>query len=237
MQEFRSYLQSEFNRRKESNPAYSIRAFARYLNLDQSTLSKVFKGERHFNSETMAKCLERLKTPESILSEIKKTYETLQGDFEPLEEVMLDMMASWKYWAILEFLKIHSSPDESRIAEHFHIDVSETETILDHLKRLGFIDEKLKLLKPNNKWTDNYRTSEARRELQKGLLKLSLNAIDKYSVQDRYHGSLTVAIPKKRLPLIKTRISEFQEELGQYAQKDCPLDEVYQLTISFFPLS
>lgn len=240
MQEFRTYLQAEFHRRKENNPAYSIRAFARFLDIDQSTLSKFFKAERHFNSQTMEQCLNKLRTPETIQNELRTVQVTLCSEYQRLEESMLQMMSSWKYWAVLEFLKIHSSPSVEKIAENFHFEAQETEHILKKLEFLGFIrrsENKFILLKPNNKWSEKCKTSEARKELQRSLTSLSLVAIDKYSVEDRYHGSLTVAVPKKKLPEIKARISEFQEELGQFIQKDSGLDEVYQLTVSFFPLS
>lgn len=240
MQEFRSYLQSEFNRRKENNPAYSIRAFARFLDIDQSTLSKFFKADRQFNVVTMNHCLNRLKAPEAVQTQLNTVHDTLRGDYQRLEEVMLEMMSSWKYWAVLEYLKINDSHDVGRMAEYFHFNIRETEELLEKLVFLGFIrqiENKYQLLKPNNKWSDKSRTSEARKQLQKNLTSLSLDAIDKFTVEDRYHGSLTVAIPRKKLPEIKERISLFQEELGHFIQKDGGLEDVYQLTVSFFPLS
>jgi hypothetical protein len=42
----RSVLQAEFTRRKESNPRYSLRAFARSVGLDHSTVSQLIRGKR-----------------------------------------------------------------------------------------------------------------------------------------------------------------------------------------------
>jgi len=42
----RSVLQAEFSRRQQSNPRYSLRAFARSMGLDHSTVSQLLRGKR-----------------------------------------------------------------------------------------------------------------------------------------------------------------------------------------------
>jgi uncharacterized protein (TIGR02147 family) len=51
---FRGYLQEEFARRSRANPKYSVRAFARRLGLDHSTLSQVLRGKRRLPSRQLA---------------------------------------------------------------------------------------------------------------------------------------------------------------------------------------
>jgi transcriptional regulator with XRE-family HTH domain len=43
---FRTALKSEFRRRTERNPRYSLRAFARDLGSDHATLSQILRGRR-----------------------------------------------------------------------------------------------------------------------------------------------------------------------------------------------
>ena len=50
-------LKTEMARRLEKNPQYSIRAFARDLELDQSLLTRVFTGERRI-SERVKKIID-----------------------------------------------------------------------------------------------------------------------------------------------------------------------------------
>ncbi|HSS98764.1 MAG TPA: hypothetical protein VLK33_17135 [Terriglobales bacterium] len=42
----RSVLEAEFSRRKQTNPRYSLRAFARSVGLDHSTVSQLIRGKR-----------------------------------------------------------------------------------------------------------------------------------------------------------------------------------------------
>ncbi len=42
----RSILESEFTRRRRLNPRYSLRAFARSVNIEHSTLSQLLRGRR-----------------------------------------------------------------------------------------------------------------------------------------------------------------------------------------------
>jgi uncharacterized protein (TIGR02147 family) len=237
---FTNYLEQEYLQRKGQNASYSWRAFVRHLGVDQSTLSKCLKGDREFSWPTIEQCLQKLSAPNEVINRFKEEREILFSDYTELEEDHFAALADWKYWAILEYLKMDKSPSDCKLAERFHIEVEEVEKILLKLSKLGFIrkdDEEYKLLKPNNTWVDNAKTSCARKELQRKLAKLSQAAIDEVEVDSRYHGSLTVAIDKDKLPLIKEKISAFQAEIGQFLQKKSNLNEVYQLTISFFPLT
>jgi transcriptional regulator with XRE-family HTH domain len=42
----RAVVEDEFNRRKRTNPRYSLRAFARSVKLEHSTLSQLLRGKR-----------------------------------------------------------------------------------------------------------------------------------------------------------------------------------------------
>ena len=43
--EFRKFLQNEFLERIQRNPYYSLRAYAKFLTLNDSTLSKILNGK------------------------------------------------------------------------------------------------------------------------------------------------------------------------------------------------
>ncbi|HWY77986.1 MAG TPA: hypothetical protein VN281_20395 [Verrucomicrobiae bacterium] len=46
---FQQKLQAEFERRHQRNPRYSLRAFARYLGTDHSTLSQIIRSRRNLS--------------------------------------------------------------------------------------------------------------------------------------------------------------------------------------------
>jgi transcriptional regulator with XRE-family HTH domain len=52
--QFRERLQAEFAQRRRRNARYSLRAFARDLGTDHSTLSQLLRGRRAFSPHTVA---------------------------------------------------------------------------------------------------------------------------------------------------------------------------------------
>lgn len=61
--DFRQYLEDELNRRSQSSPRYSLRAFARHLEVDSSFLSKILNGKRTVTLRTIRMFGERLNMP------------------------------------------------------------------------------------------------------------------------------------------------------------------------------
>lgn len=237
---FSSLLQQEYNIRKKKNPSYSLRAFAKMLGVDQSSLSKFFKGERAFSHETIKHALGKLALDDFTKLQIEEDIKNRESEYLVPEEEVIKLLSHWKYWAILEFLKIDNTGNSQFMADRLGLSEKEVEASLEDLINQDFIsyhDGIYKLLKPNNNWISNQRTSDARKDFQKMLLQLSLDALKEVPIEYREHGSLTVAIDKKRLPEIKDKIRSFQKDLGKMVQRKGDLNEVYQLTISFFPIT
>jgi transcriptional regulator with XRE-family HTH domain len=59
-----SFLANELERRKRSNPKYSLRAFARQLALDASALSRLISGKQEFSVHLCRRILTKLKFSE-----------------------------------------------------------------------------------------------------------------------------------------------------------------------------
>jgi transcriptional regulator with XRE-family HTH domain len=66
---FRTALKSEFRRRSERNPRYSLRAFARDLGCDHGTLSQILRGRRSLSPRMVHEFGSRLRLAPSVLAE------------------------------------------------------------------------------------------------------------------------------------------------------------------------
>ena len=65
--DFRQFLEDELVRRSHTHPRYSLRAFARHLEVDSSFLSKILNGKRTVTMRTIRMFGERLNlTPEEL---------------------------------------------------------------------------------------------------------------------------------------------------------------------------
>lgn len=64
------YLQKEFSARRKRNPRYSLRAFAKSLQLDSSTLSKLLRKKRPLTLNLARALLRGLELDEAKKKEI-----------------------------------------------------------------------------------------------------------------------------------------------------------------------
>lgn len=65
--DFRQFLEDELARRTQNSPRYSLRAFARHLDVDSSFLSKILNGKRTVTVRTIRMFGERLNlTPDEL---------------------------------------------------------------------------------------------------------------------------------------------------------------------------
>lgn len=231
-------LQSEFVSRCKKNSAYSMRAYAKFIDVDQSLLSKVLRGERVLSIKNAQTVLLKLGFR---LSDLNSADKISRDEYIQLSHDIFAFISDWYHFAILELSKTKKfSTDPARIAKRLGIHVEEARGAIERLQRLGFVEiknSKWVLLKPNNNWTNNQVTTEARRSLQRSLLQKSIEAIDTISFTERDNGSLTVAVDKNRISEFKEKLAQVRTELGEYFQAKGDFNEVYQLVVAFFPLT
>ncbi len=243
LEQFRGALQREFIERAKKNSAYSLRAFAKNLGIDQSFLSKVLKGQRPITANLVATIGPKLGLKPQQVKKLFTEGTASMPNFLSLSDDEFDHLSEWHHFAILELSKtVNFNPSPKKMAQRLGLHVEEVRSALARLERLGFIriaDDKLQILAPNTTWTNTSSSTEARRQFQKKLLTKGLEAIEDTPFDLRENGSLTVAINKKRLPEFKEKLRLMRKELADFFQKDneLGLDEVYQLTVALFPLT
>jgi transcriptional regulator with XRE-family HTH domain len=66
---FQQMLRAEFGQRRQRNPRYSLRAFARYLGTDHSTLSQLLRSRRNLSPRMVRRLGERLRLGSEKISD------------------------------------------------------------------------------------------------------------------------------------------------------------------------
>jgi hypothetical protein len=66
---FRIVLQTELDRRRATNPRYSLRSFARWLSVDHSALSQILRGKRRLTARTVRALGRRMRLSPSAIAE------------------------------------------------------------------------------------------------------------------------------------------------------------------------
>jgi uncharacterized protein (TIGR02147 family) len=249
-QQFRLFLQQELLRRCEKNRSYSLRAFARSLDINVATLSTILSGKRAITARTIEKLGGLL---ELNPGEIQNFCAALKPDSEVLEtaepnylQLALDTfiaVSDWYHDAILELTHLRSfRPQPSWIAKVLGISVNEVNVAVERLVRLKLLSTESKtwrdLSHANEIGTGPLETSSALRKYQRQILELSLQSLEGTSRENRDHTSTTLTMRQKDLPEIKKLIRKFRKQVALTLRRNkTEHDQVYQLAVSIFPLT
>jgi plasmid maintenance system antidote protein VapI len=241
----RLYLQGELLRRCEKNPGYSLRSFARALQLSPSSLSRILKGERAISETTKKRLIPLLGlSPEEAVS-LSIDKDPALGQAYQLRELSHDsfaLISDWYHYAILELTQLRSfQPKAHWIASALGITVSEVNAAIERLLRLGLLnmtqDGDWLVSAGSNTNVSQEILASAHRKLQKQILEMALEAVEEVPIKQRDQSSMTMAISTRRLPEAIEKITSFRRELCAFLEQDGDRDEVYQLSISLFPLT
>ncbi len=231
------FLRKELLARCKINPRYSLRAFARQLQIEPSYLSKILNGKRPVSASLHKKVSGIL----MLDSRTDATQNPPAEDYRPLSEDAFLVIANWYHYAILELAKTKGFRTDPRwVARKLGISAIEAKEAFHRLIALKLIEitSNGRLLKTPKSHTNIQHpfSNSAFRKLQKQILQQALEALDQIPYEERDQSSMTVAIDISRLDAAREKITVFRRELSAFLQpqkKD--LDEVYQLSISLFP--
>jgi transcriptional regulator with XRE-family HTH domain len=236
MQEFRNILMSEFDKRCRRNPRYSLRSFSKTLRISHATLSHLLSGNRPVTAKTAKRLAKELGFSEGELT-------SEPSPLPRLDDETFAVIADWYHDAILELSRTQGFRwDAKWIARRIGIGSLQTKSAMERLVRLGFMQKD-----KNGIWREALgntttakpnRTSHALRRNQLQILELSMRALEEVPITNRDHTSTTIAMNPADLPEVKNRIQRFRRELMDYLQRNpSGAEEVYQLSVGFFPLT
>jgi transcriptional regulator with XRE-family HTH domain len=241
---FRRFLQEELARRCARNPRYSLRAFARYLTLDHSTLSQLLRGRRRFTARTIERVGKRLSLSPPMITQFveRERGPAESGTSRELRQLSRDAalsLSEWHHHAILELTRLASfKPDVRWISRVLDVPVDDVNVAVTRLARLRLLD-----MRSTTMWVDAAGDSEARVDT------LSVAAISARASRARtllaangsqpaHYSTTTVAIPTTASRRIAERVEQFRREMAELIERDSgDRDHVYCLELAFFPVT
>lgn len=248
--EFTEFLKNEFDERKRRNQAYSIRAFAKYLGVNSSVISKIFSAKSRPSVKYIEEFGLKLGMPLKDIQRIVKTEQIgliLKEDekFKSYKQITLDsyeLVSQWYHIAIL-YLR-----DKNNIL--YEVDILSKKLgvpkkkIIEALKRL----ERLDIIKAeNNRYkvvTDAFyqniestHTEQAAKKFVHDILLKSIDALENTPKDQRVHSTLTMSFSPSKMKDVKIFIDKFRKKfLSTFDEKSNDV-EAYTLQLSFIPLS
>jgi uncharacterized protein (TIGR02147 family) len=248
---YRSLLQEQFELRRKTNPRYSIRAFAQFLDIDSGTLSAVLKGKRKLPKThwiTSSKKLKLVKTHrkvflESLLNE-HGLKEELDSIISPESELLnseqyFEIISEWEFAAALCLLDIWQYElSVTGMARDLGLPMKRSTEIYEKLFRYGLIRfENQRIVKTNKNFeTTDDVSSKALQAAHLNELELSKDKLQNLNVLEREFTSLTLACRAQDLKKMKTWLREKRNEFERtFEKKDA--NQIYLFSMQLFPLS
>jgi uncharacterized protein (TIGR02147 family) len=261
MEEY-SYInlfKDEFIARKNADASYSLRSFAKDLDLTPAYVSLIFSGQRHLSQDTALKISKKLKWncqkqayfinllkfENSKSEESKKVahkniqkIESDNVDFTSLNIDKFEVLSVWYYNAILTLLNLKKTKTSvAFIAKRLELDRIQVESALSRLKRLGLAK------KDGAGWVALYSylkidsiPSGAIKLYHKEMLEKAATAIDEQAFDERDFSNLTITVDRSQLKAAKKKIVDFHHEMAELLGGQEPT-EVYQLSVQLFQLT
>ncbi len=238
--QLRTHLNRVFLTKCESNPSYSLRAYARDLKVDATLLSRLMKGERAISEVMRRRLATELNLPLSKSMHLLGHREPkLKGKF--LLDDAFNPISKWYFFAILELFMLKNFKSDAKwIAKKLNLSLSETNAALEVLTVCGHINRDQipwRVEVEDMAWTNFNATTRERMNYQRQLIDKAREAIEQVGFDRRENASLTLAASADLVPEIKLRIQNFKNELRELVEGHKNYGEVYQLVISYFPFT
>ena len=257
--DYRDILKKELAKRKQNNVRYSLRAFARDLDLYQSKLSEIMSGKQGM-SEASGKAVAqrlRLNTEETeffmLLIEHKHARSKAARDiakvklrkFSLLESVkmrndLFKLISSWEHMAIMEVVQLTNAKTTSKaIAEALDVPEKKIKECINRLLKYGLLireDKKLKrATQQHYEWGENV-PSDSIKEFHKQILQRSIQALYSTPLEKRDIRTSILSINEEDLPLVEQKIQQTSMEINKLLFKSKKKDKVYVFSCQFFPI-
>lgn len=255
--DYRDVLRSEYARRRDRNPAYSLRAFARDLDIAYSRLNEVVNAKRGISVKAALRLAAKLGLNETetqiFVAQVeschgrssvsrasaKERVEALreQSKHSALQVDVFETIAHWYHYAILELPAVQGfKPDPEWVSERLGISKQEAKGAIDRLLRLGLLKETAKGFAPARDFT--FSTSDipsnGLKKHHEQILKKATDAIHFQDVHERDLSAVTVAINGADIPKAKEMTKTFRRQFMRELERNPKRDAVYTLAIQFF---
>jgi uncharacterized protein (TIGR02147 family) len=251
-QGYREQLHRELERRKRTNPHFSLRSFARTLDVSPSFLSHVINGHKNLSLLTALKIAQKLRysptEADSFVDLVKLEMQQVVARDLPekfnegltLQLEAFQIISDWYHFAIRELTTTKGFKSDIKwIAKRLKIKPSEAKDAVDRLLLLGLLERKPDGTLANTEAfikTPTNQPSRAIRNHHQQMIQKAQEALENQSVTHRDITSTTLTIRPDQLELAKREITKFQRHLARLLTST-DASEVYQLNVQFFGLT
>jgi transcriptional regulator with XRE-family HTH domain len=247
-QEVAKLLKDELQRIKLKSPKFSMRSFAKKLNISQSELSEVINGKRRPSDRLIIICYNVFgKSQPQLLSDKKKLgslgirKKKFEKNLLRIEEEQFKLISDWHNFALLSLIETADfKSDEAWIASRLGLEIDIIKNTIKMLLQLNLISQDqnghISLTHEGVKTPDDVVSRAVRQSHLNDLTLIQKTLTDDISLDKRDFTSCSYAVNMKNIPKLKSLIRKFQDEVAVLIE-DENSSEVYKMSIYFYPLT
>jgi uncharacterized protein (TIGR02147 family) len=262
--DYRAFLNDYCAWRREADPAFSQRVFAKEAGLpgsSSSLLPAVLKGRRNLSQTLRVKFSRALKLPEreasyfDLLVQFNQAKGMTEKNFffaqlskfrasraHVLRENQFEYFSKWYYSAVRNFFSMETRErNPAAIAARLFPEVTsaQVEDAIRLLLNLELIKKTANGYAVTEKHISTPKDVQARaaREHLLELTRMSMELLDKTPPELRQYNALMFTVSPQGFAAVKERVRSFLEELREILDRDQGEDRVYSLTLQLFPNS
>jgi uncharacterized protein (TIGR02147 family) len=260
---YKTFLKTYFEEKKKTNSNFSLRVWARMLNLGgPSTLSMILNGVRHpginlldklnqyFNfSEPRRHYFELLvrlaKANNGNAIHIMERLKEIHPDksFHMLDTETFNVISKWYFYAIREMIHLADfREDYEWITKKLggKIKPKDAEYAINTMLKVGVLERDLQtkklVISKKRITTTQDIASEAIKRFHLQMIDRAKESIREVPVEERDNSASTLTINKSKIKDAKQLITHFSRELCKLLEAEKG-NATYQLNIQFFPLT
>lgn len=242
------FIEDVFCERRAKNPSYSLRAYARFLQISPARLSQILSRSRTITSGQITKIAianaltprQSAKLMESISKVTPKSRK--QSEYFSLNDAAYNVLSDINSSALLAALKLTNSDTKTQLkflTLKLGLSSVEVRRIMESLLTCGLVqivDGSYVATAANVASTTDIRSS-ALRKYHKSILEKAIDSIESQSLDERDLSSITFVLDPAKIALAKEKIRHFRREMMELFESSGKPSEVYALNIQLFKLS
>jgi len=260
--DYREFLRALFAEKQRMNARFSFRKFSAVVGFKSPNyLQMILDGRRNLTPATAATIADKLKLTaaekayfvalvkfdsaandqEKNLAERERLAALKKIVSKDIPTAQKEVFGKWYYLLVRElFLMKNSSADPKWISERLGGTVSETEAAnaVEMLLRLGFLvptDRGYKPSEPVLESNELQLQMALMQEFHSGLFQMWSKNLEKLGPRDQELGVLNIPIDSKKIPELRRKIRQFQDEIIGLVQDETNADCVVQLGTYLIP--
>lgn len=240
------YLHEIFERRRNRNRRYSLRAFARDMNVNPGRLSEIFSLKYAPGHQVAEKMVAALKLDGSECDRfwgVLQAHNTLFRETcgaRVLTEAAAEIIVDFDHYSLMNLMGTDDyCADPKWAADRLGISSKKVIEMLDRLILFGLIkmDSSSRYVMTDGKLTTTQDIpSQCLKEAHKRLLLHALDSLENIPVEFRDITSITFALDRKNLSEAKDLIRDFRRRMAALSESGLK-NEVYNLNIQLVPVT